>query len=601
MKELQLPICALFFSILLCIVYFSKRRVKLIENKIYVVMLLMGLLDSIILTIERILVRSGNINDVTSLINTILQITNKIDFIALIILCTCLFLYTLVISVPKIKNKMNSIIKVFGVIDIAIFIYIMFLNVDLITSGSIVSVSGGGIIPAYITCGIYLLLSVLVTIFNLKNLTIRHIPIISIIFVFVFLMIVFRIDPYVMVISITVTFVNYLMFFTIENPDLKMVNELLINRKLLEDQIEDKSDFLFEMSQGIKTPARNILEMTKIYSDLKTDKDKLDLVRQISITANDLIFKTNNILDVSSMDASKIRIVNEDYNPYKLFDQIRVLAQNSINDKDIKVSVKLNSVVPKTLSGDNVRLKQVVMSVLFNAIKNTQTGYINVSVDSINRYDVCRLIIKIEDTGKGMSIDKINEILDNSKELTQNEISKIDKLDIDLSVVVKIVKLLDGNINIKSVLKKGTEVTIVIDQKYKPSKDDVYNYTALIYSKKRVLVVDDDKDEMFKTKNVLSNYNIDINSTMIAKECIDRISSGEDYDLIIIDDELRTGSALSVLNELNKIRRFKTLVVVMIEKKKEKIKRQYLEDGFKDIILKEDLNQEINRIANKYL
>ena len=496
---------------------------------------------------------------------------------------------------------MNSIIKVFGVIDIAIFIYIMFLNVDLITSGSIVSVSGGGIIPAYITCGIYLLLSVLVTIFNLKNLTIRHIPIISIIFVFVFLVIVFRIDPYVMVISITVTFVNYLMFFTIENPDLKMVNELLINRKLLEDQIEDKSDFLFEMSQGIKTPARNILEMTKIYSDLKTDKDKLDLVRQISITANDLIFKTNNILDVSSMDASKIRIVNEDYNPYKLFDQIRVLAQNSINDKDIKVSVKLNSVVPKTLSGDNVRLKQVVMSVLFNAIKNTQTGYINVSVDSINRYDVCRLIIKIEDTGKGMSIDKINEILDNSKELTQNEISKIDKFDIDLSVVVKIVKLLDGNINIKSVLKKGTEVTIVIDQKYKPSKDDVYNYTALIYSKKRVLVVDDDKDEMFKTKNVLSNYNIDINSTMIAKECIDRISSGEDYDLIIIDDELRTGSALSVLNELNKIRRFKTLVVVMIEKKKEKIKRQYLEDGFKDIILKEDLNQEINRIANKYL
>lgn len=601
MKELQLPICALFFSILLCIVYFSKRRVKLIDNKIYVVMLLMGLLDSIILTIERILVRSGNINDVTSLINTILQITNKIDFIALIILCTCLFLYTLVISVPKIKNKMNSIIKVFGVIDIAIFIYIMFLNVDLITSGSIVSVSGGGIIPAYITCCIYLLLSVLVTIFNLKNLTIRHIPIISIIFVFVFLMIVFRIDPYVMVISITVTFVNYLMFFTIENPDLKMVNELLINRKLLEDQIEDKSDFLFEMSQGIKTPARNILEMTKIYSDLKTDKDKLDLVRQISITANDLIFKTNNILDVSSMDASKIRIVNEDYNPYKLFDQIRVLAQNSINDKDIKVSVKLNSVVPKTLSGDNVRLKQVVMSVLFNAIKNTQTGYINVSVDSINRYDVCRLIIKIEDTGKGMSIDKINEILDNSKELTQNEISKIDKLDIDLSVVVKIVKLLDGNINIKSVLKKGTEVTIVIDQKYKPSKDDVYNYTALIYSKKRVLVVDDDKDEMFKTKNVLSNYNIDINSTMIAKECIDRISSGEDYYLIIIDDELRTGSALSVLNELNKIRRFKTLVVVMIEKKKEKIKRQYLEDGFKDIILKEDLTQEINRIANKYL
>ena len=209
MKELQLPSCALIFSILLCLIYFSKKKVKTVENKIYGMMLLMGTLDCLIITIERMLVISGNINDITPLINTILQITNKVDYIALITLSSCLFIYTLIITMTKSKDKIKPIIKIISIINFIIFIIMLFLKVELITSGNIISVSGGPIIPAFITCGIYILLSIFITLVNIHKLSKKHIPIVSIIFIFLFLMFIFKTDPYIMIISIAVNVLYY--------------------------------------------------------------------------------------------------------------------------------------------------------------------------------------------------------------------------------------------------------------------------------------------------------------------------------------------------------------------------------------------------------
>ena len=105
MNELQLPICAAIFLALLCIVYFSKERLNLIENRLYSVMLVTGLIDSIIIIIERLLVLNGDITTVTEGTKFILQCTNKLDFLVLIIYTTCAFLYTLLITYPNMKKK----------------------------------------------------------------------------------------------------------------------------------------------------------------------------------------------------------------------------------------------------------------------------------------------------------------------------------------------------------------------------------------------------------------------------------------------------------------------------------------------------------------
>lgn len=603
MKELQLPSCALVFSILLCLIYFSKKKVKTIENKVYGVMLLMGTLDSLIITIERILVISGNINDITPLVNAVLQITNKVDYIALITLSSCLFIYTLLITVTKSKDKIKTIIKIISIINFIIFIIMLFLNVELITSGNIISVSGGPIIPAFITCGIYILLSIFITLVNIHKLSKKHIPIVSIIFIFLFLMFIFKNDPYIMIISIAVTFVNYLMYFTIENPDLKVVNELLRNRELVEKQMEDKSRFLFEMSQEIKTPTKNILSVVKNFDKLDEDIDKKESIGIIGNNANNILFKLNDILNISSMDASKIKISNNEYNTLNLFNNIKNITKNSIGNKNLKLEIDITDNVPEKLYGDDVKLKQIIMSVLFNSIENTKEGLINVEVDSIVRYDVCRLIVKISDTGCGMSLSKINSILDDNQELTENDVIKLDELDMDLKATIKAVKLLGGSFNIKSEENKGSTFTIVIDQKCDIEEKtnivkDALKYSSDVFGKKRILIVDDDKEELFKIADILSKYNVDINTTMSSKDCVDKIKSGELYNLIIVDDELKNSSAMSVLKTLKELKKFKVPVIVMLDKSKEHFKKYYIEDGFKDFIIKENITEDIEKVIN---
>lgn len=601
MKELQLPSCALIFSILLCLIYFSKKKVKTVENKIYGMMLLMGTLDCLIITIERMLVISGNINDITPLINTILQITNKVDYIALITLSSCLFIYTLIITMTKSKDKIKPIIKIISIINFIIFIIMLFLKVELITSGNIISVSGGPIIPAFITCGIYILLSIFITLVNIHKLSKKHIPIVSIIFIFLFLMFIFKTDPYIMIISIAVTFVNYLMYFTIENPDLKVVNELLRNRELVEKQMEDKSRFLFEMSQEIKTPTKNILSVVKNYDKLDEDADKKESIGIIENNANNILFKLNDILNISSMDASKIKISNNEYNTLNLFNNIENITKNFIGNKNIKLEIDITDNLPKKLYGDDVKLKQIIMSVLFNSIENTKEGLISVKIDSIVRYDVCRLILKISDTGCGMSLSKINNILDDNQELTEIDVKKLDKLDMDLKATIKAVKLLGGSFNIKSEENKGSTFTIVIDQKCDIEEKtnimkDALKYSSDVFGKKRILIVDDDKEELFKILNILSKYNVDINTTMSSKDCIDRIKSGELYNIIIVDDELKNSSAMSLLKELKRLKKIKTPVIVMLDKSKEHFKKYYIEDGFKDFIIKDNITDDIEKI-----
>lgn len=603
MKELQLPSCALVFSILLCLIYFSKKKVKTIENKVYGVMLLMGTLDSLIITIERILVISGNINDITPLVNAVLQITNKVDYIALITLSSCLFIYTLLITVTKSKDKIKTIIKIISIINFIIFIIMLFLNVELITSGNIISVSGGPIIPAFITCGIYILLSIFITLVNIHKLSKKHIPIVSIIFIFLFLMFIFKNDPYIMIISIAVTFVNYLMYFTIENPDLKVVNELLRKRELVEKQMEDKSRFLFEMSQEIKTPTKNILSVVKNFDKLDEDIDKKESIGIIGNNANNILFKLNDILNISSMDASKIKISNNEYNTLNLFNNIKNITKNSIGNKNLKLEIDITDNVPEKLYGDDVKLKQIIMSVLFNSIENTKEGLINVEVDSIVRYDVCRLIVKISDTGCGMSLSKINSILDDNQELTENDVIKLDELDMDLKATIKAVKLLGGSFNIKSEENKGSTFTIVIDQKCDIEEKtnivkDALKYSSDVFGKKRILIVDDDKEELFKIADILSKYNVDINTTMSSKDCVDKIKSGELYNLIIVDDELKNSSAMSVLKTLKELKKFKVPVIVMLDKSKEHFKKYYIEDGFKDFIIKENITEDIEKVIN---
>ena len=165
--------------------------------------------------------------------------------------------------------------------------------------------------------------------------------------------------------------------------------------------------------------------------------------------------------------------------------------------------------------------------------------------------------------------------------------------------------MLGGNFMLKSEEGVGTTVTIVLEQRIVETKDaeitkTLENYEQSLQSEKKVLVVDDDEKELAEIEKMLTKQDFAVSSTVYAKDCVEKIRSNLKYDLIILDDDIGENSALEVLQNLQKIKNFKTPVVVMLNENKQGIILHYLQDGFAECIKKEKLESEINRIIKLF-
>ena len=464
--------CMLLFCLLVGTVYFSKSKLKNTENKLYSRLVIITMIGLVLELLCFFFVANKDVSSTYRILN---EIINR-AFLVYLLLWEFLFTeYMFFISFEssskfkeRLKKSKKSIIGALTIIYIIMAIIVIKLPLHYFNDGNYIYSYGMATNVLLLMGGIFIIIDIFSVCSNIKHITNKkYYPLFMLILMMIFVFVIRQINPGITIINSAFAFVTVLMYFTIENPDLKMVNELLRNRELLEDQIEDKSRFLFETSQEIKAPTKNIIGITKAFDKLDNDIDKKDAVRIIADNANGILFRLNNILDISSMDANKIKVNEDYYNTSVFFNEIKGLIQNAIKDKNIALDFKVSSNVPNSLNGDNVKFKQVLMSVILNCIENTKKGYIRIYIDAIVRYDVARIIINIEDTGIEMDIEKINDILDDKSELNESDTSKLDKLDVDLKVSIKIIKLLGGSFNIKSEEDKGTTFTIVIDQKCK--------------------------------------------------------------------------------------------------------------------------------------
>ena len=591
--NLILPIYSIFLLIILNFAFFTKKRLKSDETKTYSILVILSTFNIIFNTIGISLGYFDGVSD-------FLYALNHFDLPLYFWWSSMMYIYLLYVYMNTNQKRKSyfKIKKVIITINVLITIITIFLPFEVVITKKAGYAIGTYVNLVYLVSGIYLILSFVTSILLITKKQFKKIiPLFSLIILGMMAAVIQKSIPSLIIIPSVAVLVEFIMYFTIENPDLKMVNELLRNKELVEKQMEDKSRFLFEVTEDIKVPAKNILMLSDNFYNFY-EKDQKDAIKIIRSNANSVLFKINNVLDISSMDASKIKIFNNEYNVYTLFETIESIAKTLNKNENVTLKFDINSNIPDMLYGDDVRLKQILISVLTNSINNTKTGFINVSLSSIVRYDVARLIINIEDSGCGMSIDKVNKILDDNRELSNEEVAKLDKLDMDLVATIKSIKLLGGSFNIRSEENKGSTFTIVIDQKcdIKEKTDimkDIEKYSSDVFGRKRVLIVDDDKEELFKISDILSKYNVDINTTMSGEDCIYKIKSGEIYNLIIIDDELKNESALGTLQELKKNKKFNSKVIVMLGDGKKYLKGHYIEDGFTDVIIKENLTDEL--------
>lgn len=597
MNNLYFPICAVLINILILVVFYSKKRIKSDETNAYSILIITGFLESVLACILVILMNLFGKPDY-------IYNMHRVDYILMLLWVWALFNYVLIVSVNNRKELRKKVQKITFIFNIFIFISFFFTKVNVINENGIIDTNGPAMNILFTCLSGYVVLILMLVVRSLirnvrSSVNKKYIPLFFLVILGIASLIIRSIAPEVLLISLVAAYADLIMFFTIENPDVKMIYELNRNKKLLESMSEEKSNFLFSMSQESKKPIDNILEVKKILeneNDIDTIKNGLKVIEN---NARNLKNVVNNILDISTIDSSKLMVDSETYNIHSLLTLCVKSIEPKIGEK-VELRTNISKNIPKEMYGDSVKLKQVLMSILVNAAKYTKEGFIELSANGIVKYDVCRLIINIEDSGVGIGVEKINELLKRNSSFEDTDLIKLDGLDVDLKLAFKIIKKLGGFINIKSEPKKGTTFTVVLDQKIK--KDDDTYYNKYLFNKKKVIVVSDKLQTLKDITSVSKEYDIELLTSMFSDDLIQRVNNGEMFDLIILEDEMKPLSALSILGRLKETKKeFNVPVVVMLKNDKESIKEHYIEDGFHAYIKKESLNEDFDRVIKKFI
>ena len=598
--------CSLIYSIMLAILYFTKKRINNVENKIYKLMVCMNIFG----LLNELACCYFTFYEKTSIFNEIMcAIVNRVFILYML---SWLFVFTLYVFFVTFKDKMlekknrKKANTVMALIYVVLFALSFILPLYYYSDGTYVYSYGPATNLLVIFGAATILFDIWCVFKNRKNMGNRqYYPLYVLIVLMIIVLIIRNVNPGIILINSTFAFITVLMYFTIENPDMQMMEELYKNKKLIEKSNEDTSNFLFRMTQEIKKTVKDIISASEELQDCKDMSEIKEGIKYINNNSVELDYLINDALDVSSMTTKKLKIFDSRYNPVNIFKEIKYRYEKQVND-GVKFNFSISNTIPNYLYGDSIKLKQAVGSILINAIKHTLSGDINLDVSGIVKYGVCRLIITVSDTGPGMSIEKVNNILSlNSEKLANIDLRNRDGDVLNLKEVKKLVSLLGGNLMVKSEENVGTTVDVVLEQKIVESTETeiskkLESYEQSLYRNKRVMVVDDDAKELAKVTNFLENHDAEVSGSLFGRDIIEKIASNIKYDLIILDDETSTYSALDVLKELKKNKKFHTPVVVMIDDNKEFIKLHYLQDGFAECIMKSKLESEIDRIMKLF-
>ena len=583
-----LTIISFFYSVLLMIAYFSKDKIKTLENKVYSKLIIINFIGIILELFCTIF--AGYAKDYL----VFYTMLNKLFLVELTIWCSVFSVYVFLISSKKEKNELKSYLKKVSIFHIVIDVITMFLifvlpvQFNINDLGYVMYSYGPSVNIVFISSTLYIILMFTCLIRNFKNIkNKKYLPIYVYMVIGVLVGIVQKLHPEILAFTSMEAFITIIMYFTIENPDKKLLEEIHMSKKIADAANEDKSMLIYNMMNEVKSIASDINKSSEVILNSNNLEENRFFAREIIASNNKLYSMANDIYNIDVIDDINVKTIKNKYNIKLLLKEVISKNKELFENKNISFRFNIDSNLPNSLYGDSINLKNVLNTILGNSYKYTDKGYVELSVNAIFKKDIVRLIIKVEDSGIGIKAEDLEKCLNkNTKE--QNS----------LYGARKTINIMGGNLLISSEYNKGTIATIILDQKiYTNNKDNYDNYV----NNKKILIVDDNNSSIKLISKILEKHNILYDSSNLGKDALDRIRKGDKYDLILLDEDVPYLSWNVVMKKLKNIKGFNIPVIILTKNDGMNNIKEYKDAGITDYILKPiDKDYLMNKIS-KYL
>ena len=335
-------------------------------------------------------------------------------------------------------------------------------------------------------------------------------------------------------------------------------------KKEIEELNKAENNFFSSMSHEIRTPINTIIGLNEIILRGDIPEDVAENAKNIQSASKILLTLINDILDLSKIKSGKMEIINSSYETGALFSEIVNMIWIKANEKGLEFRLHVDPSIPSMLCGDEVRIKQVLINLLNNAVKYTSEGSVTLSVrcERLNLNRV-RVWYSVEDTGQGVKKENIPHIFSAFKRVNEEKNRHIEGTGLGLSIVHQLVELMGGEISVNSVYTKGSTFLVMLEQDIVDSKElgtftlasRVRAHEGVQYRQSfeapdaHILVVDDNEMNLMVVRKLLLETKIQIDTASSAAECL-RLTQTQHYDAILMDHLMPEMDGIQCLHAL---------------------------------------------------